>query len=93
MIEFLSIVFSREGDPKELVSDNGAQFTSLECNTFLAEQKSIHRISYVYYPHANEEIEHLNRSLKERERLQTAKLEGTAWISFTTDLLQAYRAN
>ncbi|CAM4476964.1 unnamed protein product [Lepidochelys kempii] len=35
VIKFLSSVFSREGNPKELVSDNGSQFTSLEFETFL----------------------------------------------------------
>lgn len=37
MIKFLAVIFSKEGDPKELISDNGAQFTSLEFETFLLE--------------------------------------------------------
>ncbi|CAM5112697.1 unnamed protein product [Eretmochelys imbricata] len=88
VIKFLSSVFSREGNPKELVSDNGSQFASLEFETFLAEMNILHRRSSLYYPQANGEIERFNRSLK--ESLQTAKLEGRLWITFTTDFLQAY---
>ncbi|CAM4591479.1 unnamed protein product [Lepidochelys olivacea] len=90
VIKFLSSVFSREGNPKELVSDNGSQFTSLEFETFLAERNILHRRSSLYYPQANGEMERFNRSLK--ESLQTAKLEERLWITFTTDFLQAYRA-
>ncbi|CAM5161152.1 unnamed protein product [Natator depressus] len=90
VIKFLSSVFSREGNPKELVSDNGSQFTSLEFETFLAERNILHRRSSLYFPQANGEIERFNRSLK--ESLQTAKLEERLWITFTTDFLQAYRA-
>ncbi|CAM5091596.1 unnamed protein product [Eretmochelys imbricata] len=90
VIKFLSSVFSREGNPKELVSDNGSQFTSLEFETFLAQRNILHRRSSLYYPQANGEIERFNRSLN--ENLQTAKLEGRMWIPFTTDFLQAYRA-
>ncbi|CAM5079093.1 unnamed protein product [Natator depressus] len=90
VIKFLSSVFSREGNPKELVSNNGSQFTSLEFETFLAQRNILHRRSSLYYPQANGEIERFNRSLK--ESLQMAKLEGRLWIPFTTDFLQAYQA-
>ncbi|CAM5113000.1 unnamed protein product [Natator depressus] len=65
IIKFLSSVFSREGNPKELVSDNGSQITSLEFETFLAQRNILHRRSSLYYPQANGEIERFNRSLKE----------------------------
>ncbi|CAM4567530.1 unnamed protein product, partial [Caretta caretta] len=90
VIKFLSSVFSREGNPKERVSDNDSQFTFLEFETFLAERNILHRRSSLYYPQANGEIERFNRSLK--ESLQMAKLEGRLWITFTTDFLKAYRA-
>ncbi|CAM4584129.1 unnamed protein product [Lepidochelys kempii] len=90
VIKFLSSVFSREGNPKELISDNGSQFTSLEFETFLAQRNILHRKSSLYYPQANGEIERFNRSLK--ESLQMVKLEGRLCITFTTDFLQAYRA-
>ncbi|CAM5162642.1 unnamed protein product [Natator depressus] len=74
VIKFLSSVFSREGNPKELVSDNDSQFTSLEFETFLARRNILRRRSSLYYPQANGEIEPFNGSLK--ESLQTVKLEG-----------------
>lgn len=74
VIKFVSTVFSRERDPKEVISDNGAQFSSLEFDTFLAEWNIVLRRSSVYCHQANGEIEHFNRSLK--GSLQTAKLEG-----------------
>ncbi|CAM4711930.1 unnamed protein product [Lepidochelys kempii] len=90
VIKFLPSLLKTEENAKELVSDNGSHFTSLEFETFLAERNILHRRSSLYYPQANGEIERFNRSLK--ESLQTAKLEGQLWITFTTDFLQAYRA-
>ncbi|KAJ8364836.1 hypothetical protein SKAU_G00136670 [Synaphobranchus kaupii] len=90
VIQFLSAVFSREGDPKELVSDNGSQFVSQEFDTFLQDRGIVHRKSSVYYPRANGEIERFNRSLK--DSLQTALLEGKPWKEFTRDFLHVYRA-
>ena len=90
VIQFLSAVFSREGDPKELVSDNGSQFVSREFETFLCDRGIVHRKSSVYYPRANGEIERFNRSLK--DSLQTASLEGKPWKEFTREFLHVYRA-
>ncbi len=87
---FLSTVFSREGTPKELISDNGVQFTSHDFKLFLQNRGIIHRTSSVYYPRANGEVKRFNRSLK--DSLQTALLEGRGWKEFTKDFLQAYRA-
>ena len=48
VIQFLSSVFSREGNPKELISDNGPQFTSHEFASFLQGRGIVHRTSSVY---------------------------------------------
>ncbi|KAF7643826.1 hypothetical protein LDENG_00232710 [Lucifuga dentata] len=48
VIQFLSTVFSREEDPKELVLDNGSQFVSQEFETFLLDRGIVHRKSSVY---------------------------------------------
>ncbi|KAL1263297.1 hypothetical protein QQF64_006036 [Cirrhinus molitorella] len=90
VIQFLSTVFSREENPKELISDNGVQFTSHDFKLFLQRRGIIHRMSSLYYPRANGEVERFNRSLK--DSLQTASLEGRGWKEFTKDFLQAYRA-
>ncbi|KAF7651807.1 hypothetical protein LDENG_00105200 [Lucifuga dentata] len=90
VIQLLSTVFSREGDPRDLVLDNGSQFVSQEFETFLLDRGIVHRKSSVYYPRANGEIECFNRSLK--DSLQTALLEGKQWKEFTRDFLHVYRA-
>ncbi|KAJ8364452.1 hypothetical protein SKAU_G00132830 [Synaphobranchus kaupii] len=90
VIKFLSTVFSHEGNPLELVTDNGPQFISTEFETFLADRDIKHCRSSVYYPQANGEIERFNRVLK--DCLQTADIEGQPWKSFATDFLHTYRA-
>ncbi|KAL0149455.1 hypothetical protein M9458_055243 [Cirrhinus mrigala] len=90
VMQFLSTVFSREGNPREIISDNGVQFTSHDFNLFLHTRGIIHKTSSVYYPRANGEVERFNRSLK--DSLQTASLEGRGWKEFTKDFLQAYHA-
>lgn len=52
VVQFLSAVFSKEGDPKEPVSDNGSQFLSQEFETFLSNRGIVHRRSSVYSPRA-----------------------------------------
>ncbi len=90
VMQFLSTVFSREGNPKELISDNGVQFTSHNFKLFLQHRGIIHRTLSVYYPRANREVESFNRSLK--DGLQTAALEGRGWKEFPKDFLLAYCA-
>lgn len=47
VMQFLSTVFSREGNPKELISDNGVQFTSHDFRLFLQNRGILHRTSSV----------------------------------------------
>ncbi|KAK7912339.1 hypothetical protein WMY93_012550 [Mugilogobius chulae] len=49
IIQFLTAVFSREGNPKTLISDNGPQFLSTEFAVFLKEHGIQHLRSSVYY--------------------------------------------
>ncbi|XP_051784491.1 uncharacterized protein K02A2.6-like [Erpetoichthys calabaricus] len=90
IIHFLCTIFSREGNPLEIVTDNGSQFTSSDFEAFLSDRDIIHTRSSVYYPQANGEIERFNRVLK--DCLQTANIEGKPWKSFVTEFLQIYRA-
>ena len=85
VIKFLTAVFSREGNPWELISDNGSQFVSTEFETFLQERHIKHCRSSIYYPQANGEIERFNRVFK--DCLHTANLEGKPWKSFRPDFL------
>ncbi len=90
VVKFLSAVFSREGNPLELVTDNGSQFVSAEFEAFLADRDIKHYRSSVYYPQANGEIERFNRVFK--DCLQTAMIEGKEWKAFVTEFLHTYRA-
>ncbi|KAL7856478.1 hypothetical protein SRHO_G00153770 [Serrasalmus rhombeus] len=90
VITFLSVVFSREGNPREVVSDNGPQFISSEFESFLAMRDIKHCRSSVYFPQANGEIERFNRVFK--DCLQTATIEGKPWKPFVTEFLHTYRA-
>lgn len=65
ILHFLATVFSREGNPTYLVSDNGCQFTSHAFAVFLREREIQHLRSSVYYPKANSAVERFNRVLKE----------------------------
>ncbi|KAL1269112.1 hypothetical protein QQF64_031401 [Cirrhinus molitorella] len=88
VIQFLSTVFSHEGDPQELISDHDSQFMSCEFEMFLRNRGTVHRTSSVYYPRANGEIERFNRTLK--DTLLTASLERKGWKEFTREFLQVY---
>ncbi|KAL6478460.1 hypothetical protein MHYP_G00142950 [Metynnis hypsauchen] len=89
VIQFLTTVFSREGNPKELVSDNGPQF-STTFSDFMKTRGILHLKSAVYYPRANREAERFSRVLK--DCLQTASIQGNPWKSFTQAFLMDYRA-
>lgn len=90
VVKFLSAALSREGNPLELVTDNGSQFVSAEFEAFLADRDIMHYRSSVYYPQANGEIERFNRVFK--DCLQTASIEGKEWKAFVTEFLHTYRA-
>ena len=90
VIAFLSAVFSREGNPLELVTDNGPSFVSAEFKAFLAAPDITHCRSSIYYPQSNGEVERWNRVLK--DCLQTADIEGRPWKLFVTNFLLTYRA-
>lgn len=90
IIQFLTTIFSREGNPKTLISDNGPQFLSAEFADFLKESGIQHLRSSVYYPRANGEVERFNRCVK--DCLQTASIQGEPWKSFLRTYLRDYRA-
>ena len=90
ILRFLATVFSREGNPLYLVSDNGCQFTSHAFSEFLKARGIQHLRSSVYYPQANGAVERFNRVLK--DCLQTCERRHSSWKEAVTEFLHNYRA-
>ncbi|XP_033109615.1 uncharacterized protein K02A2.6-like [Anneissia japonica] len=86
----IDFVFSREGYPEELVSDNGTQLTSQEFETFLKKRNIKHRFSAVYHPEANSTVKRFNRILN--ETIQTARIDKRPVKNAVTEFLGTYRA-
>uniref|UniRef100_A0A6G5A9C6 Putative retrotransposon-like family member retr-1-like protein n=1 Tax=Rhipicephalus microplus TaxID=6941 RepID=A0A6G5A9C6_RHIMP len=89
IIEFLSSIFSREGFPDAIVTDNGPQFQSQHFEAFLSQRGIQHLRSSVFYPQSNGQIERFNRVLK--EHIQIAQLEHRPLKQVLTECLASYR--
>lgn len=89
IITFLSALFSREGFPEAIVTDNGPQFKSNSFETFLSDRGIQHLCSSNYYPQANGQVERFNRVLK--EQIQLAQLEHRPLKEAITEYLGTYR--
>eukprot|EP00253_Pinus_taeda_P010834 PITA_10834 len=57
-------IFYKFGYPRELVTDQGSQFTSNLIEDLLAHRKIKHRTSTPYHPQANGQVEVTNRALE-----------------------------
>ena len=90
VIDFLKTIFSREGFPKEIITDNGAQFKSKEFSTYLSERGIRHGFSSVYYPQSNGAIERYNGVLK--TIIQNAINNGKNLKNCVQEHLAIYRA-
>ncbi|KAK7889395.1 hypothetical protein WMY93_024955 [Mugilogobius chulae] len=90
VVHFLSSVFSRHGDPENIVTDNGTQFTSSAFASFLQSRGISHSKTSVYYPAANGAIERFHRAL--RSCIQSAIQQSAPWKQTVTNWLQVYRA-
>uniref|UniRef100_A0A5S6QPR2 Integrase catalytic domain-containing protein n=1 Tax=Trichuris muris TaxID=70415 RepID=A0A5S6QPR2_TRIMR len=90
VIQFLKEIFSREGLPSEIVSDNGVQFISNEFKQFLNNHAIRHCRTSLYYPQANGEVERFNRVLK--DCLQLATRTGRSRPEVVSEFLMHYRA-
>ncbi|XP_071953858.1 uncharacterized protein [Antedon mediterranea] len=64
-IGVLRTLFSRNGLPQVLVSDNGPQFTSGEFKSFMAMNGISHKLSAPYHPSTNGQAERFVQSLKQ----------------------------
>ena len=88
--DFLTSVASREGWPKELVSDNGTHFTSQQFASFLRDRGVKHIKVSPYHPAGAGAVERFNRSLK--ASLQIASRQNADRRSHTQRFLMVYRA-
>ncbi|KAJ8022562.1 hypothetical protein HOLleu_37501 [Holothuria leucospilota] len=90
VLDFLKQIFSREGFPKEIVTDNGVQFKSYEFQNFMSERGIKHCCSSLYYPQANGAVERFNAVLK--NTVQNAIHSGRSWKEAVLQFLGIYRA-
>ena len=65
VIRHTKSVFSRHGIPREVISDNGPQYSSLEYAHFAAEYGFIHTTSSPKYPQSNGEAERAVQTIKQ----------------------------
>lgn len=90
VIRFLTSIFSRHGNPENIVTDNGPQFTSAAFALFLHDRGISHSRTSVYHPAANGAVERFHRAL--RSCIQTAIQQSQPWRETVMDWLQVYRA-
>ncbi|UYV79912.1 hypothetical protein LAZ67_18001028, partial [Cordylochernes scorpioides] len=90
IINFLEDVFSREGFPREIVTDNGTPFISEEFEDFLGSNGIKHIRTATHHPACNGEVENFNKTLK--STILTAHLQHTE-VKRTIQLsLREYRS-
>ena len=64
VIRHTKSILARHGIPKEIVSDNGPQYSSLEYKNFVSEYGILHTTSSPKYPQSNGEAEKGVRTVK-----------------------------
>ncbi|XP_064463660.1 uncharacterized protein K02A2.6-like [Ornithodoros turicata] len=87
---FLQHLFSREGYPEEVVTDNGPQFLAVEFQDFLRSCGIRHTLVSIYYPQANGQVERFNRVLK--DIVQIAANENKPLRTTVLEYLTVYRS-
>ncbi len=94
-------LFAHYGNPDQLISDNGPQFTSAEFSNFLKSHGTEHVCTAVYNPSENGLDEAFNRVLKYGVQcFQSANFQaphnswqsGSLWKGGIQELLKAYHA-
>ena len=89
VVAFLRQIFSREGVPEELLSDNGPQFRAAETEQFLRSMGVRQVFSSPYSPQTCGMVERLNRTIK--GAIWSAKLQGESRVPSVQVFLQNYR--
>ena len=89
IIQFLRTLFTQEGMPVAIVSDNGPQLTSAEFTEFLHRNDIDHELVPVYWARANGLIERWHRTLK--QQLEISVSMGSNCWTYVQNFLAAYR--
>lgn len=89
-MDFLQIVFSREGYAEEVVTDNGPEFQWQMFELFLRERANAHPCSSLHYPQGNGAIECFTRVLK--YFMHADQLEHWPLQAAVVDYLRIYRS-
>ncbi|UYV84472.1 hypothetical protein LAZ67_X002313 [Cordylochernes scorpioides] len=90
IINFLEDVLSREGFPREIVTDNGTPFISEEFEDFLGSNGIKHIRTANYHPACNGEVENFNKTLK--STVLTTHLQHTEVKRTIQMFLREYRS-
>jgi transposase InsO family protein len=90
VIPKLDNIFSRQGVPIVLKSDNGPPFNSSEFEQFASYLGFEHRKVTLYWPKANGEVERFMRTIE--KAIRTAHIEKKNWKQALYQFLRQYRA-
>jgi transposase InsO family protein len=84
------VIFTRFGVPRELMTDQGAQFTSNLINVLMNEYTIRHGKSSPYHPQVNGQAKITNREL-EATFTKTIQIHKKDWGSKLLEVLWAYK--
>ena len=88
-IEVLRNLFALHGIPEQVVSDNGAQFTSADFVEFMRTNRIQHTRSAPYHPSSNGEAERFVRTFK--EAMKASRNENLTFSHNLANFLLTYR--
>ena len=90
IISGLEEIFSRQGYPYTLKTDNGTNFTSDEFENYCTVNGIKHLKSQPYWPRGNAEVDIVNRTMF--KAIRTAQAEGRDWKIAPIQFLRDYRS-
>ncbi len=88
--EALQALFARYGLPEQIVSDNGAQFTSQEFSDFVQANGIKHIRSAPYHPSTNDQAERFVQTFK--RAMKAGEREGRSLKTRLAQFLLSYRS-